>query len=190
MACPPPYDKRHLLWFRRDVPVRRSSIPWLRQGCSPPEAWASRGARARVPLVAGAVRAAVLNCYEDTLPEASVEAASVGPNLLVNVTEDGWFGSPESELHARLAGLRAVELRRDLVRAVNGGISSWYGATGRLLARGAPDVPGVLVVSPALLDAPLTVYGRLGDAPWAILVLLLANAAVWRALRRPPPSPG
>jgi apolipoprotein N-acyltransferase len=37
---------------------------------------------------------------------------------------------------------------------------------------------------PSLLDAPRTFYARFGDAPWAILALVLANVAVWRAARR------
>jgi apolipoprotein N-acyltransferase len=36
----------------------------------------------------------------------------------------------------------------------------------------------------ALLDTPRTVYARFGDVPWAMLALVLANVAVWRAARR------
>jgi apolipoprotein N-acyltransferase len=41
-----------------------------------------------------------------------------------------------------------------------------------------------LTAVPSLLDAPLTFYARFGDAPWAVLALVLANVAVWRATRR------
>jgi apolipoprotein N-acyltransferase len=59
-------------------------------------------------------------------------ALSLRPNLLVNVTNDAWFtGTAEPELHARLAVMRAIELRLDLVRAVNRGVASWVDATGR-----------------------------------------------------------
>src|SRR5690606_24285248 len=85
---------------------------------------------------AGEVRAAVLNCYEDTLPDASREAIEIRPNLLVNITNDAWFaGSQEGELHLRLATLRSVETRRDLVRAVNRGPTTWVSASGKILAR-------------------------------------------------------
>ena len=42
----------------------------------------------------------------------------------------------------------------------------------------------MLLADTALLDAPLTVYSRHGDAPLALLVLVLANVAVWRGARR------
>jgi apolipoprotein N-acyltransferase len=173
------YDKRHLLWFGETVPLA-DRIPWMREvfarglGLAP-------GTRSDV-LVAGEVRAGVLICYEDTLPEAGREAAEARPNLLVNLTNDAWFsGSSESELHLRLAVLRAVELRRDLVRAVDEGPASWVDATGRVRARAPADFPGALSTEPALIEGETTFYARFGDAPWAIALLVLANLVVWRA---------
>jgi len=181
-ALSEPYDKRHLLWFGETVPLA-DRIPWLRRvfarglGLVP-------GDR-EVPLVAGAVRAAALVCYEDTLPEAGREAMTVAPNLLVNVTNDAWFsGTAEPELHLRAAVLRAVELRRDMVRAVNAGPASWVDAAGRVRGRAPTISASTLSTVPSLLDAPLTFYARFGDAPWAILALVLANVAVWRAARQ------
>jgi apolipoprotein N-acyltransferase len=175
------YDKRHLLWFGETVPLA-DRMPWLRHvfarglGLAPGTESAS--------LTVGPVRAGVLICYEDTLPEAGREAAPGGPNLLVNVTNDAWFsGSSESELHLRLSVLRAVELRRDLVRAVNEGPASWVDAAGRVRARGSADVAGVLTTEPALLDGAPTFYARYGDGPWALALLALANVAVWRRVK-------
>jgi apolipoprotein N-acyltransferase len=175
------YDKRHLLWFGETVPLA-DRFPWMRQVFARGLGLAA-GDR-NVVLVAGPVRAAPLICYEDVLPEAGREAMSEKPNLLVNVTNDAWFGGAESELHMRMAALRAVETRRDLVRAVNLGVSSWFDAAGRLRARGSPAFPGVVPTEPALLETADTLYVRFGDAPWAIVALLLANAAVWRVARR------
>ena len=84
----------------------------------------------------------------------------------------------------RIAALRAVELRRDLVRAVNVGVPSWFDAAGRLRARGSPDFVGVLETRPALVAAPPTVFARFGDAPWALVALVAANVAVWAEARR------
>jgi apolipoprotein N-acyltransferase len=181
-ALSEPYDKRHLLWFGETVPLA-DRIPWLRRvfarglGLLP-------GDRA-VPLVAGRVRAAALVCYEDMLPEAGREAMTVAPNLLVNVTNDAWFsGTAEPELHLRGAVLRAVELRRDMVRAVNSGPASWVDAAGRVRRRAPTLTASTLSAVPSLLDGPPTFYARFGDTPWAILALVLANVAVWRAARR------
>jgi apolipoprotein N-acyltransferase len=134
-----------------------------------------------VAFDAGHVRAAVLNCYEDTLPVAGREAMEVRPNLLVNVTNDAWFaGSAEGELHLRLATLRAIETRRDLVRAVNKGPTSWVDAAGRVRTRYAERFPAAVAVEPALLDGAPTIFARVGDAP---LVVLVAAALALRVAR-------
>ncbi len=162
------YDKRHLLWFGETVPLA-DRIPWIKRtfargtGLSPGDK--------SVALASGPIRAAVLNCFEDTLPEATHEASEARPNLLVNVTNDAWFaGTAESELHLRLAVLRAVELRRDMVRAVNLGVTSWVDATGRVRARYDIAPGGTLLAEPALIEGAPTLYAQAGDAPWLLLV--------------------
>lgn len=177
----PSYDKRHLLWFGETVPLA-DRLPWLRHVFA--RGLGLTAGTRTVLLDAPPVHAEVLVCYEDTLPDAGRDAIDLGPNLLVNVTNDAWFAAPESALHLRLAALRAVELRRDLVRAVNGGIPSWFDATGRLRARGSAEFAGITMAEPALLATPATPFARFGDAPWALAALLAANAAVWRAARR------
>jgi apolipoprotein N-acyltransferase len=176
-AVSEPYDKMHLVWFGETVPFA-DRIAWLRtafargMGLVPGDH--------QVSLVAGPVRAAVLNCFEDTLPESGLEAIATRPNLLVNVTNDAWFlGTSESELHLRLSALRAVEHRRDLVRAVNGGPTSWVDAAGRVRARLGPELPGTLMTEPALLESAPTLFSRFGDLP---CVLLVAAAVAARAL--------
>jgi apolipoprotein N-acyltransferase len=177
------YDKRHLLWFGETVPLA-DRFPWLRRVFAR-GLGLTRGEPPQRPLSADPIRAAVLICYEDTLPEAGREAMQLSPNLLVNITNDAWFyESAESELHLRLAALRAVEQRRDLVRAVNRGPTSWVDAAGRVRVRAPADFASVVYAEPALIEAPPTVYARLGDAPWALALLVLANVAVWRAARR------
>jgi apolipoprotein N-acyltransferase len=176
-----PYDKLHLLWFGETVPYL-DRIPWIREtfargtGMLPGER--------NVMLEAGKARVSVLNCFEDTLPDAGRTAMADGPNLLVNVTNDAWFeGSAESELHLRLAVLRAVEARRDLVRAVNFGPTTWVDAAGRVRGRYASDLPGTLLAEPALLDTPLTFYARWGDAP-TVLVAIAALFGLSRTKRQ------
>ncbi len=169
-ALSEPYEKRHLLWFGETVPLA-DVFPWLRQVFSRGTGLVA-GERS-VAFTTGSIRAAVLNCYEDTLPAAGREAMSVSPNLLVNITNDAWFaGSSEGELHLRLAVLRAIETRRDLVRAVNRGPTSFVDATGRVRARYDDALPAPLVVRPALLEGSPTLYARAGDIPGLALVAL------------------
>lgn len=174
-----PYDKLHLLWFGETVPLV-DRVEWIRKtfargtGMLP-------GERNVVQQV-GSIRASVLNCFEDTLPGAGRDAMEGAPNLLVNITNDAWFaGSGESELHLRLAVLRAVEERRDLVRAVNHGPTSWVDAAGLVRARYAESIPWALLAKPALLETPRTFFGRWGDAPTALVVVLVTVS--WRPKR-------
>jgi apolipoprotein N-acyltransferase len=174
------YDKRHLLWFGETVPLSEW-FPWLTKvfargtGLAP--------GRESVAFVAGPIRAAVLNCYEDTLPVAGREAMATSPNLLVNVTNDAWFaGSAEGELHLHLSVLRAIETRRDLVRAVNEGPTAFVDANGLVRARYDLLMPGTLLTSPSLLTGGPTLYLRFGDAP--LLLLALASVIVPYATKR------
>jgi apolipoprotein N-acyltransferase len=186
----PPQDKIHLLMFGE-------TIPWLDQ-----IEWVRSKFTRGIGLVAGhevvlqnvgPLRAAVLNCFEDTLPGAGRESMAARPNLLVNVTNDGWFaGSVESELHLRLAVLRAVESRRDLVRAVNLGMTSWVDAAGLVRERRDGSAPAVLMAEPALLETPPTPFDRFGDAPLLIFLALTAitlASRASRASRRVTPEP-
>jgi len=172
-----PYHKSHLLIFGEYVPFGET-FPWLNEvfyrGTG-----LLRGTRP-VRLDAGPIRAVALNCYEDTLSYAVQEAMKVEPNLLVNITNDAWYtGSMESELHLRLATPRAIEVRRDMVRAVNYGETTWVDATGRVRARYDGDAPGILRTEPALL-ATRTPYARTGDAPWVALSLAGVAFFLWR----------
>ena len=181
-----PYDKRHLLWFGETVPLS-DWFPWLRKVFS--KGTGLDAGHESVVFVVGDIRAAVLNCYEDTLPEAGREAMEGSPNLLVNVTNDAWFaGSAEGELHLRLAVLRAIETRRDLVRSVNKGPTTLVDAAGRIRARYDLPMAGTLRVEPALLSAPPTLYTRFGDYPLALLALasVLVPYATKRRGRRLP----
>jgi apolipoprotein N-acyltransferase len=177
-----PYDKIHLLWFGETIPFL-DGIPWVRRTFS-------RGTglvpgAGNVIQASGPIRASVLNCFEDTLPGAGRDAMADRPNLLVNVTNDAWFaGSAESELHLRLAALRAIESRRDLVRAVNLGPTSWVDAAGVVRGRYEGPVAGLLVATPALLEGGPTLYDRFGDLPTTLVLALFAIAAISRARRQ------
>ena len=194
-AMSPSYDKLQLLWFGEMVPGG-AYLPWLRRifqksgglipGTEPRALNLERDA-------APALRMGVLNCYEDTLAGVGRRiTTSLRPNLLVNVTNDAWFtGTAEPELHARLGVMRAIELRRDLVRAVNRGVASWIDATGAVRARDDRSEPFVMMVDPLIREAPLTLYARAGDAPLLGAILIMVIGIAVRARRRvvPPAEP-
>lgn len=184
-----PSDKIHLLAFGEHVPFT-TVIPQLRRVFF-------RGGKGLVPGVrnvlqtSGDVRAGMLNCFEDTLTDAGRDALVDGrtgarANLLVNITNDSWFkDSIESSLHEQMARLRAVELRRDLVRAVNYGPLSHIDAAGRIRARRYEPEPTYLVTTPVLRDGT-TLFALFGDAPVTgcfLLVVILGIVRVRRAVK-------
>jgi apolipoprotein N-acyltransferase len=199
----PPSDKVQLLWFGEMVPGG-AQLPWLRRifqksgGLIPgSEARGLMLPRGRVIATSRdvkldpdakspSVRIGVLNCYEDTLSDVGRAVASaVNPTLLVNVTNDAWFfDSPESDLHARLGAMRAVELRRDAVRAVNMGVTTWVDASGRVRARYDLKDPAVTMAEPTLHDDGPTLYARFGDKPFAALLVGACLYALLRARRK------
>jgi apolipoprotein N-acyltransferase len=181
------YDKLHLVWFGEAVPFA-GELPWIRRTFARGLGMVPGRGPVRADL--GRVKAGTLICFEDVLPEAGREAASLSPNLLVNLTNDAWFaGSDEPVLHLRLAAMRAIEARRDLVRAVNLGPTSLVDASGRIRDVYDLAVPGSLVVTAALLEGGPTVYVRFGDWPWialgaAVAILFARTASTKRSERR------
>ena len=181
-----PQAKLELLWFGETVPLGQY-LPFLRRifsrtgGLLPGDEVAL--------LRDGSARIGVLNCYEDTLPGIGRRIARHEPNLLVNITNDAWFGpTSEPELHLRLSTLRAIETRLDLVRAVNLGVPAWIDATGTVRARGFDDRQSVMVVAASLNDRPPTFYVRVGDFPLWITLSLVALVGFVRSRRRSVPS--
>jgi apolipoprotein N-acyltransferase len=173
-------DKRRLLAFGETVPLWHH-LPPLRRffpcpGLTP-------GTEPGVVHVAGAA-IGVLNCYEDILALHTRWLVRQGssPALLVNATNDAWFGdTSEPHLHHHVARLRAVETRRDLVRAVNTGVSGHVLATGEDAVRTPTWVPTSFVADARLLRGR-TIWVRLGDLTSPLLGGALLGTAL--ALRR------
>ncbi len=129
------------------------------------------------------VRLGILNCYEDIMPGFNRRIARNSPDLLVNLTNDAWFGQTnEPWQHMGLATLRSVELRTFMLRATNTGVSAVIDANGRILENtDTRDAETILFDTP-LLEARRTVYVRCGN--WVgILASLWCGFILVRALR-------
>ncbi len=167
-ALSEPQDKMRLMWFGETLPLV-GGIEWIRRAF--PRVFGLLEGQEALVQKAGPVRAGVLNCVEDTLPSVALNVMREDPNLLVNVTNDAWFSpSAQSEIHLRMSAMRAIEARRDFVRAVNGGVTAWVDATGRIRARREDE--GVLFTEPALREGK-TLYVIAGD--WPLLILFAAG---------------
>ncbi len=116
-----------------------------------------------------------LICYEDILPRFTRDLArAASPSLLVNMTNDAWFGDTnEPWIHFALAKLRAVEHRRYLVRATNTGVSAIVDPVGRVVLHGRVFHEERLLGRVRLLEGGATLYQAVGDVlGWAALALL------------------
>ncbi|HEY8432465.1 MAG TPA: apolipoprotein N-acyltransferase, partial [Sandaracinaceae bacterium] len=169
-------DKVRLLAFGEYVPFR-DWIPPLRR--LPPGLTPGRGAQ--VVELAGA-RIGVLNCYEDLLADHVREQAAHAPRFFANLTNDAWFGDTSApHLHHMSARLRAIETRRDLVRAVNTGVSGHTLATGEDAVRTGTFVRASFLAEVRLLEGT-TPWVAIGD--WVTPVLAGALLGFVLAHRR------
>ena len=129
-------------------------------------------------------------CYEDTVGRLLTKYARKGPQVIVNISNDGWFrDSCCGEQQARNAAFRCIELRRPMVRAANMGYTCAIAPNGAFLdilqkADGSPHLAGhSYAVLPVDKNAGLTLYALLGDwavALCAIVVLATSIPALFR----------
>tara|TARA_B100001059_G_scaffold203825_1_gene212734 strand:- start:5066 stop:6757 length:1692 start_codon:yes stop_codon:yes gene_type:complete len=127
-------------------------------------------------------------CFEDTMPHLCRELVypdgEKKADLLVNMSNDGWFGGDTSvrAVHGMAARFRCIENRIPMLRAVNTGQTAYFDSSGRIVSSLPSLTSGWLAGSPRL-DARSTIYGRyLGDgAAWFVFVLVLSMLAwTWR----------
>jgi apolipoprotein N-acyltransferase len=174
------YDKIHLVPGGEYVPLRGLlealgvnyliRLPFgFQSGKSPRTLMQLPGLPAIGPLV----------CYEAIFPGAVVQGVE-RPGVLVNLTNDGWFGnSTGPRQHFHQARLRAVEEGVPLLRSANNGISAAIDPYGRTLAILGMNVKGTLDVAvPAALAPPL--YARHGDFAFFAGIGALVLLLLWR----------
>ena len=112
-------------------------------------------------------------CYEIIFPELSRLLTKNGAALLVNITNDAWYGTTAGPYqHFSLVVLRAVENRRALARAANTGISGFIDPVGRVLDP-TPLMEEAAVTRALPLLTTETIYTRFGDV-FAFLCLAIA----------------
>jgi apolipoprotein N-acyltransferase len=136
---------------------------------------------------------AVSICFEDTIPQVIARffregAADRQPDVLINLTNDGWFhGSAELDMHLAIGVFRAVEHRVPLARAVNTGLSALVDGNGAIRSFLPKETEAVLSVT-VPLDDRRSLYTRFGD--WLGLSCLavtigLVPIGIFRKPRRP-----
>ncbi|HEX9706576.1 MAG TPA: apolipoprotein N-acyltransferase [Steroidobacteraceae bacterium] len=180
------YYKRRLVPFGEFFPVPESVRRWMRLN-SLPYYDMTPGAEGQAPLKAGGESLAATICYEDAYGSDQL-AALPGATLLVNVTNNAWFGdssAPHQQL--QMARFRALEAGRWLMRATSNGVTAVIAPDGRVIAR-APQFEPAVLESTVQPRTGLTPYARTGDWPiLSVCLLLLAIFVVARIRDRKAP---
>lgn len=182
------YDKIHLVPFGEYLPLKGLLEMTGLGGMARMRGGFTAGPTPRPLLDAGSLRQfSPLICYEAVFPGAIVQGEE-RPSLLLNVTNDGWFGNttgPRQHLHQ--ARVRAVEEGVPLVRAANNGISAMIDADGRVLQSLPMNAVGVIETQlPAI--RPETPYARYGDGLFAVNLLIFGLVGLYLTRRNKMPS--
>jgi len=175
------YDKIHLVPFSEYVPWR--DFFWFAKNLTGIAGDFRSGTRYAVGDLPGG-QFSVFICYEAVFPSEVRRFVLGGASLLINLSNDGWFGrSAAPAQHLEMARVRAVETRRWLLRDTNNGFTASIDPYGRIVARMAPDIRGVLD-APYAFRRDATLYTRWGD--WlpelcvAVSLILLLTALLRR----------
>lgn len=175
------YVKRHLVPFGEYFPVPDFIRNWMRL-MSLPYTDGVPGAADQPPLDVAGEKLAIMICYEDVfgaeqlhyLPDAT---------LLVNVSNDGWFGdSIAPHQHLQIARVRAAEAGRYLLRATNTGVTAVIDARGRVVET-VPQFEAAVLKTTVRGYTGATPYARVGNFPVLVLGLAMLAAAAWRTRR-------
>ncbi|GEM_PF-29583 len=123
-------------------------------------------------------KASCLICFESIFPDLTREFVLRGADLLVNITNDGWFGkTPGPYQHCELAVMRSVELGKPLLRSANNGISLIVSPYGEVIKK-TPLFTEMVLYGNLPKPLPSTFYLRFGD--WfiylSIIILILRMA--------------
>jgi len=119
-------------------------------------------------------RFGVMICFEGIFPNLARRFVANGANLLVNITNDAWFGRSSAPYqHLVMEAMRAVENRVPLVRAANTGFSAVVSLDGQIRAQTALYETTLLVEDLAWPQVS-SFYSRYGD----VFVYVCTLAAV------------
>ena len=154
------YDKTHLVPFGEYVPFKKW-LPFL--GKIVAQVGDFKAGMKGKTLLWKTERVGVQICYEIIFPGLSRAMAKNNASLLINITNDAWFGKTSGPYqHFSMTVFRAVENRRALARSANTGISGFIDPAGRVLAS-TPLLQDAALVRSLPLMKTKTVYTRIGD---------------------------
>lgn len=177
------YDKVHLVPFGEYVPLQRF-LPFVHRLV--PAAGDFDSGKEITPLKLPGLSAGILICFEAIFPELSREQTKKGAEILVNLTNDAWFGMTSApHQHLSMAIFRSVENRRPMIRAANTGVSAFISSRGEIIAKSDQFREEVLTAALNRSESALTFYTAYGDLfILALALLVIINVIIIRKGKR------
>jgi apolipoprotein N-acyltransferase len=175
------YDKIQLVPFGEYIPP---AFGWVNRITG--EAGDFVPGKRVIPFAVNTHNLGVFICYESAFPGLVRRFTQAGAQLLVNISNDGYFGdSAAREQHLSLARMRAVENNRWLLRSTNDGITAMIDPAGRI----TETIPSHTQTSELMhfnYTSGLTLYARYGDwFAWGCFAVSALSCAGLRVRRRP-----
>lgn len=175
------YGKTHLVLIGEYVPII-PSLPVI--GNLVPESLTLKPGPGPIALDVDGTRVSPSICIETAVERVTVnqiaELRQRGemPDVVVNVTNDGWFDqSSVIDHHLRSGQLVAVACRRPILSAANNGPTAWIDSYGQLVERLPTGSSGNIIAKP-LKDQRTSLYVLIGDWPARIVALIAMIALV------------
>ena len=185
------HRKHHLVWFGETIPLIEQ-IPWLKNLYEAQSGAQYHGSFTKgksfkalsVALNSGeSIQAIPSICYEDSVPRLVRKFVRPAPQIILNVTNDGWFKqSPAAAQHFAYAKFRCIELRRPMLRCANNGVTAAINTIGTTAhpdtgkpqelrdENGSHFTRGSMLAEVDIPTQPtITLYSIIGD--WGVIVL-------------------
>jgi apolipoprotein N-acyltransferase len=175
------YDKVHLVPFGEYLPFPQ--VFGFAGGLTK-EVGEFQHGRSRAPLDAGGARLGTFICYESIFPDEVRRFARDGAQVLVNISNDGWYGDSGAwKQHLLQTRMRAIENNRWILSATNTGLTASIDPWGRVAAE-VPRKERTALIAPYALISGTTFYTRHGDWFAVLCAIISVGALGWRyALR-------
>jgi len=180
------YDKTHLVPFGEYVPFKKW-LPFL--GKIVAQVGDFKAGKVGKTLAWRQEQLGVQICYEIIFPGLSRAMAKNNASVLVNITNDAWFGKTSGPYqHFSMTVFRAVENRRSLARSANTGISGFIDPAGRILASTELMQDAVATQMVPMLKEK-SIYTQIGDlfartCLAAVLLIILMKIVRWKTNRK------
>ena len=172
------HAKQHLVPFGEYVPMRKF-LPFLSPLVENIGDFTA-GASSSPIAVGEQLRLGVLICFESIFPKIARDEVAAGANLLVNLTNDAWYGRTSAPYQSMaMAVLRAVETKRTLVRAANTGISGFVDPSGKVLQQTKLFTEAAITAKVPVFEKQ-TVFVRGGYAFGAMCLACIPVLFYWR----------